>query len=509
MRDVFHLTRLPLKTTDEEGVLGSLTVRQVGVRALGSEGPRWKLPRLTELFLGSIIAISSIGCDGSKKTETRADAECALGTERCDCRPDGSCDEELECVSNLCVGPRPDDSDDATEDRDASEADDEPDDAVDSDDASNDDASNDDVGDDEADDSSSDDSSNDTTAADEIDRDDDTSDGEDATDEDAADDLTSDDDSVSDDSNPNDTTEDNDCMSGGDSLRLEMVVRDFLADEPGFELFFECGDDGVPGMVETRLSAQGKPVLAVEDTDCGAGTSTIEPWFAERDATFVKELVLYADGAGGFVNRWGPNGDRWSRLPESGEATFCDFDDAQCDACTIATNDVCFYPCPDAPLAGYSCVSPEQLIDGTPLFFPIDAEAGVLGSVPLAAAIPAEVYGYDGWPDEELILPGAPLHNFHFTTEIRHDFEYSTDVEATVTITGDDDIWVFINEQLVIDLGGRHVPTSGSFTLTAQAASDLSLVDGERYELAIFQVERQSPGSSLMLSLFGFDSCAE
>lgn len=92
-----------------------------------------------------------------------------------------------------------------------------------------------------------------------------------------------------------------------------------------------------------------------------------------------------------------------------------------------------------------------------------------------------------GWGDEQ------NNHNFHFTTEIHTQFKYGGGEKFN--FTGDDDVWVFINSKLAIDLGGVHSAESASVDIDARA-TELGLVIGQVYPFDMFQNERHTSQSN-------------
>ncbi|MDF3067719.1 MAG: Multiple EGF-like-domain protein 3 precursor [Polyangiaceae bacterium] len=128
--------------------------------------------------------------------------------------------------------------------------------------------------------------------------------------------------------------------------------------------------------------------------------------------------------------------------------------------------------------------------------------------------------------------------NFGFTSELRYFFQYKGG--ERLTFTGDDDVWVYVNGKLAVDLGGLHSELSGQVVLgddgngTASADSDCSahgvafaalpdpagcfsaaeannatdsrfgLTKGGVYEIVLFHAERHSNASNFRLTLAGF-----
>lgn len=85
--------------------------------------------------------------------------------------------------------------------------------------------------------------------------------------------------------------------------------------------------------------------------------------------------------------------------------------------------------------------------------------------------------------DNQLLGNEDRDRNFNFTTEINSSFTYQGG--EFFNFIGDDDVWLFIDDRLVIDLGGIHYPASASIDLDT-----LGLTIGESYSFDLFHAER-------------------
>jgi len=219
------------------------------------------------------------------------------------------------------------------------------------------------------------------------------------------------------------------------SRELAVMIFDWSDNDPDFGgTYNNCGAASgglVSGMVEKSLSAAGLPLKA---------------------AAFPDSLCTEANN----LNNW--------FVPQVITGTYTN---ATCYNLPLTMDDAGFW------LADIAQDTARK-IDG---FFPIDSWK-FLDS---AMTIPN--------PKNE---PEAPDHNFSYTMHVNATFSYVPG--QYFEFRGDDDVWVFINNKLVVDLGGVHGPLKGSVSLDT-----LALTPGVTYPFHIFYAERNCCGANFKM----------
>lgn len=201
----------------------------------------------------------------------------------------------------------------------------------------------------------------------------------------------------------------------------------------------------------------------------------------------------------------------------------------------IDTEHPTLYSHPDAFSLWYRSSNPGGIegLDGDIL---ID---DLVSSLTLTRSQP-NVYFYDStafWPLDDLLFGDTPgqTHNFQFTTELRYFFQYQGG--ETLTFRGDDDVFVYVNGRLAVDIGGIHnwqyarvilgddgLPSGTDSNCTFAGADGVALpnctlstaesdddederfglVRGNVYEIVLFHAERHPIASNFRLTLAGF-----
>lgn len=262
----------------------------------------------------------------------------------------------------------------------------------------------------------------------------------------------------------------------GDELVLPIIYRDFQSTHPHFELV-PVTDQRIPGMVQAQLGNNGKPVFNPAFTfDGGFGP---RPWTldgAKPAASDAPTLVDAAAIAAAF--------DQWyTDVPGVNQTLI--------DVLSLARQ-----------ADGSFQFAASQSNGGE--FFPIDGRG----------------FGNEGADNT------GTIRNFLFTSEVRQWFEYQGG--ELLSFSGDDDVWVFVNGQLTVDLGGIHSELVGSIRLEGNngEVSELCLQDtpdgGQNLnavcqtvnvpmrdgvnEIVVFQAERHVTQSNYTLTMQGFDA---
>ena len=120
-------------------------------------------------------------------------------------------------------------------------------------------------------------------------------------------------------------------------------------------------------------------------------------------------------------------------------------------------------------------------------FFPL----GNGGNIPHKGLTPADNWIYSGGSGSN--------RNYSYTMELVYEFRYEQNTNQNFTFRGDDDVWVFVKNKLVMDIGGIHEAKEESFNLD-QLRTRLNLVDGERTTMNFFYVERHANDANILIT---------
>ena len=217
---------------------------------------------------------------------------------------------------------------------------------------------------------------------------------------------------------------------------LPIVYRDFSSTHPDFEMNF-AGDVVRRGLVAAELGAGRKPVFA-STSGC--------PWLQTTPLDCDNWDVTNPEIASQETF------DQWYRdvpdvnFPFESELTLTE----------------------DPPGSG-------TYVYDTAAFFPLSTTQG---------------FG------ESFQSNSGTQENFHFTTEIHLQFTYVAGQKFT--FRGDDDLWIFVNGKLALDLGGMHMPAEGTIDFDAQAAQ-LAIAPNNPYSMDIFHAERHTRDSNFRI----------